>query len=87
MVTVGRLLGAKDKDRVIKEMNKVLDFEKKLAKIYEPKEQLRNTEKTYNKMTIADLQQIAPSVRSFSPSLSLHPSIHPSDCLSARPSV
>lgn len=63
MVTVGTLLGAKDRAKVEKEMTEVLEFEKNLAKIYEPKVKLRNSENIYNKMTIADLQQMAPSVR------------------------
>ena len=63
MVKIGTLLGAKDHAHVVKEMKEVLEFEKSLARIYEPKEKLRNSENIYNKMTIADLQQMAPSVR------------------------
>ena len=63
MVKTAMLLGANNKANVVKQMNKVLQFERNLAKIYEPKGKLKDSEKIYNKMTIADLQQMAPSVR------------------------
>ena len=44
-------------------MEEVFQFEKKLAEIYEPKEHLRNMEEIYHKITVADLQQLAPAVR------------------------
>lgn len=56
------LLGANNKASVVKQMNEVLQFERNLARIYEPKGKLRDSDKIYNKMTIADLQQMAPSV-------------------------
>ena len=62
MVKTAMLLGAHKKANVVKQMNEVLQFERNLAKIYEPKQKLRDSEKIYNKMTIADLQQMAPSV-------------------------
>lgn len=55
-------LGAEDKKDVVKQMNEILIFERNLAKLYEDKEKQRYTENIYNKMTIADLQQLAPSV-------------------------
>ena len=64
MVKTAMLLGANNKVNVLKQMNEVLQFERNLAKIYEPKRKLKDSEKIYNKMTIADLQQMAPSVRS-----------------------
>lgn len=45
------------------QMEEVFQLEKKLAEIYEPKERLRNMEKIYHKMTVAELQQLAPAVR------------------------
>lgn len=46
-------------------MEEVFQLEKKLAEIYEPKERLRNMEKIYHKMTVAELQQLAPAVRTW----------------------
>ena len=62
MVKTAMLLGASNRANVVKQMNEVLQFERNLAKIYETKGQLKDSEKIYNKMTIADLQQMAPSV-------------------------
>ncbi|CAB3998205.1 endothelin-converting enzyme 1-like [Paramuricea clavata] len=62
MVKTAMLLGANDKANVIKQMNEVLQFERNVAKIYEPKGKLKDSENIYNKMTIADLQQMAPSI-------------------------
>ena len=61
MVKIGVLLGGEPNDTQSK-MDKVFEFERSLAKIYEPKEKLRQTEKIYHKMTIADLQKLAPAV-------------------------
>ena len=44
-------------------MEEVFQLEKKLAEIYEPKDRLRNMEQIYHKMTVAELQQLAPAVR------------------------
>jgi predicted metalloendopeptidase len=62
MVKTAMLLGAKNKANVVKQMNEVLQFERSLAKVYELKGKLKDSEDIYNKMTIADLQQMAPSV-------------------------
>ena len=62
MVKTAMLLGANNKANVIKQMNEVLQFERNVAKIYEPEGKLKDSENIYNKMTIADLQQMAPSV-------------------------
>ena len=45
------------------QMEEVFQLEKKLAGIYEPKDRLRNMEQIYHKMTVAELQQLAPAVR------------------------
>ncbi|KAK6182937.1 hypothetical protein SNE40_010509 [Patella caerulea] len=55
-IQYGRLLGADDS--VTDKMNKVYDFEKSLAEIFVPKEELIDIEKTYHKITVADLQNM-----------------------------
>ena len=62
MVKIGTLLGG-EMNSTEEQMRGIFQFEKKLAEIYEPKERLRNMEKIYHKMTVADLQQLAPAVR------------------------
>ena len=62
MVKIGTLLGG-EMNSTEEQMREIFQFEKKLAEIYEPKERLRNMEKIYHKMTVADLQQLAPAVR------------------------
>ena len=62
MVKVGTLLGG-ELNATRAQMEEVFQFEKKLAEIYEPKERLRNMEEIYHKITVADLQQLAPAVR------------------------
>ena len=62
MVKIGTLLGG-EMNSTEEQMSEIFQFEKKLAEIYEPKERLRNMEKIYHKMTVADLQQLAPAVR------------------------
>lgn len=62
MVKVGTLLGG-ELNATRAQMEEVFQFEKKLAEIYEPKEHLRNMEEIYHKITVADLQQLAPAVR------------------------
>jgi len=62
MVKVGTLLGG-ELNKTRHQMEEVFQFEKELAKIYEPKDRLRNMEKAYHKMTVAELQQLAPAVR------------------------
>lgn len=62
MVTTGILLGGK-KSSVMKQSLEVMEFEKKLASIYENKDKLRQqTEKIYNKITVADLLKLCPAV-------------------------
>ena len=62
MVKVGTLLGG-EPNTTRRQLEEVFQFEKKLAEIYEPKERLRNMEEIYHKMTVAELQQLAPAVR------------------------
>ena len=62
MVKVGTLLGG-EANSTRHQMEEVFQLEKKLAEIYEPKERLRDMEKIYHKMTVAELQQVAPAVR------------------------
>lgn len=62
MVKVGTLLGG-EANSTRHQMEEVFQLEKKLAEIYEPKERLRDMEKIYHKMTVAELQQLAPAVR------------------------
>ena len=62
MVKVGTFLGG-EINATRHQMEEVFQFEKKLAEIYEPKERLRNMEEIYHKMTVAELQQLAPAVR------------------------
>ena len=64
MLKVGTLLGGEE-NTTRHQMEEVLQFEKKLAEIYEPKERLRKMEEIYHKMTVAELQQLAPAVRTF----------------------
>lgn len=66
MVTTGILLGGK-KSSVMKQSLEVMEFEKKLASIYENKDKLRQqTEKIYNKITVVDLLKLCPAVSTFS---------------------
>ena len=62
MVKVGSLLGG-EINSTRYQMEEVFQLEKKLAEIYEPKDRLRNMEQIYHKMTVAELQQLAPAVR------------------------
>ena len=62
MVKVGSLLGG-EINNTRHQMEEVFQLEKKLAEIYEPKDRLRNMEQIYHKMTVAELQQLAPAVR------------------------
>ena len=62
MVKVGTLLGG-EANSTRHQMEEVFQLEKNLAEIYEPKERLRDMEKIYHKMTVAELQQLAPAVR------------------------
>ena len=72
MVTTGILLGGK-KSSVMKQSLEVMEFEKKLASIYENKDKLRQqTEKIYNKITVADLLKLCPAVSTFSCSKHLY---------------
>lgn len=61
MVKVSTLLGG-EANSTRHQMEEVFQLEKKLAQIYEPKERLRDMEKIYHKMTVAELQQLAPAV-------------------------
>ena len=66
MVTTGILLGGK-KSSVMKQSLEVMEFEKKLASIYENKDKLRQqNEKIYNKITVVDLLKLCTAVSNFS---------------------
>ncbi|XP_028320046.1 endothelin-converting enzyme 2b isoform X2 [Gouania willdenowi] len=61
MVELGTLLGGeRGATRLL--MQQILDFETSLANITVPQDQLRDEEKIYHKVTIAELQLLAPSV-------------------------
>ena len=62
MEKIGALLGG-EMNSTERQLEEIFQLEKKLAEIYEPKERLRNMEKIYHKMTVAELQQLAPAVR------------------------
>uniref|UniRef100_A0A672L822 endothelin-converting enzyme 1 n=1 Tax=Sinocyclocheilus grahami TaxID=75366 RepID=A0A672L822_SINGR len=61
MVELGLLLGG-DKNSTRVQMQKILDFETALANITVPQDERRDEEKLYHKITIADLQVLAPAV-------------------------
>ncbi|XP_064461108.1 endothelin-converting enzyme homolog isoform X2 [Ornithodoros turicata] len=61
MTTVGVLLGG-DEASVKSQMEGVIEFEKALAKITIPAEERRDDEQLYHKMTIEQLQGIAPFI-------------------------
>ncbi|CAL4119395.1 unnamed protein product [Meganyctiphanes norvegica] len=55
------LLGA-DRKRAERELKEMIEFETEIAKIILPKAERRNYTKLYNKMTLYDLQMVAPEV-------------------------
>uniref|UniRef100_A0A8C1HM29 endothelin-converting enzyme 1 n=1 Tax=Cyprinus carpio carpio TaxID=630221 RepID=A0A8C1HM29_CYPCA len=61
MVELGLLLGG-DKNSTRVQMQQILDFETVLANITVPQDERRDEEKIYHKITIADLQVLAPAV-------------------------
>ncbi|XP_034404621.1 endothelin-converting enzyme 2b isoform X3 [Cyclopterus lumpus] len=61
MVELGRLLGGERSSTQIL-MQQILDFETALANITVPQDQRRDEEKIYHKVTISELQVLAPSV-------------------------
>uniref|UniRef100_A0A672M9N3 endothelin-converting enzyme 1 n=1 Tax=Sinocyclocheilus grahami TaxID=75366 RepID=A0A672M9N3_SINGR len=61
MVELGLLLGG-DKNSTRVQMQQILDFETALANITVPQDERRDEEKIYHKITIADLQVLAPAV-------------------------
>uniref|UniRef100_A0A671RNY2 endothelin-converting enzyme 1 n=1 Tax=Sinocyclocheilus anshuiensis TaxID=1608454 RepID=A0A671RNY2_9TELE len=61
MVELGLLLGG-DKNSTRVQMQQILDFETALANITVPQDERRDEEKLYHKITIADLQVLAPAV-------------------------
>ncbi|XP_053136999.1 endothelin-converting enzyme 1 isoform X2 [Hemicordylus capensis] len=62
MVQLGLLLGGRDEASVRQQMQQVLDFETALANITAPQEKRRDEELIYHKMTVGDLQGLAPAV-------------------------
>ena len=62
MIKVGTLLGG-EPNTTRHQMEEVFQLEKSLAETYESKEKLRHMDKIYHKMTVAELQQLAPAVR------------------------
>ncbi|XP_037318692.1 endothelin-converting enzyme 2b isoform X2 [Pungitius pungitius] len=61
MVELGTLLGG-DRSSTQVQMRQILDFETALANITVPQDQRRDEEKIYHKVTISELQLLAPSV-------------------------
>lgn len=61
MVELGMLLGG-DRNSTEKQMQQILDFETALANITVPQDERRDEEKIYHKITIAELQVLAPVV-------------------------
>ncbi|XP_028650828.1 endothelin-converting enzyme 2b isoform X1 [Erpetoichthys calabaricus] len=61
MVELGTLLGG-DRNSTRWQMQQILDFETTLANITVPQDERRDEEKIYHKITIAELQMLAPSV-------------------------
>ncbi|XDV31658.1 hypothetical protein PO909_002622, partial [Leuciscus waleckii] len=61
MIELGLLLGG-DKNSTRGQMQQILDFETALANITVPQDERRDEEKIYHKITIAELQVLAPAV-------------------------
>uniref|UniRef100_A0A674MCZ6 endothelin-converting enzyme 1 n=1 Tax=Takifugu rubripes TaxID=31033 RepID=A0A674MCZ6_TAKRU len=61
MVELGTLLGG-EKGSTHLQMQQILDFEKALANITVPQDQRRDEEKIYHKVSVAELQLLAPAV-------------------------
>nr|XP_005996806.1 PREDICTED: endothelin-converting enzyme 2 isoform X1 [Latimeria chalumnae] len=61
MVELGMLLGG-ERNSTSELMQEILEFETILANITVPQDQRRDEEKIYHKMTIADLQSLAPAI-------------------------
>ncbi|XP_027901030.1 endothelin-converting enzyme 2b isoform X1 [Xiphophorus couchianus] len=61
MVELGTLLGG-EKSTTQLQMQQILEFETALANITVPQDQRRDEEKIYHKVTIAELQLLAPAV-------------------------
>ncbi|TKS80520.1 Endothelin-converting enzyme 2 [Collichthys lucidus] len=61
MVELGMLLGGERTSTQL-QMQQILDFETALANITVPQDQRRDEEKIYHKVTIAELQLLAPAV-------------------------
>lgn len=55
------LLGGEENE-TRRQMQAVIDFETRLAEITTPQEERRDEEKLYNRMSISDLQRLAPFV-------------------------
>ncbi|XP_058890230.1 endothelin-converting enzyme 2-like isoform X1 [Acipenser ruthenus] len=61
MAELGMLLGG-DHNTTQAQMQQILDFETTLANITVPQDERRDEEKIYHKMTVADLQTLAPVI-------------------------
>ncbi|RXM99755.1 Endothelin-converting enzyme 2 [Acipenser ruthenus] len=61
MAELGMLLGG-DNNTTRAQMQQILDFETTLANITVPQDERRDEEKIYHKMTVADLQTLAPVI-------------------------
>ncbi|XP_043280867.1 endothelin-converting enzyme homolog isoform X1 [Venturia canescens] len=59
MTKIGVLLGGEENE-TRRQMQAVIDFETRLAEITTPQEERRDEEKLYNRMSISDLQRLAP---------------------------
>lgn len=62
MVHLGMLLGGGNDDSVRPQMQQILDFETALANITIPQEKRRDEELIYHKVTVAELQTLAPVI-------------------------
>ncbi|KAM6970673.1 endothelin-converting enzyme 2b [Aplochiton taeniatus] len=61
MVELGQLMGG-EKNSTQLQMQQILDFETELANITVPQDERRDEEKIYHKITIAELQLLAPAI-------------------------
>jgi len=64
MITTGLLLGG-EKTSIVRQAYEVLQFEKKLASIYEKRDELRKADRLYNRITVGELLTLCPAVSLF----------------------
>ena len=61
MITTALLLGG-EKSSVVRQAYEVLQFEKKLASIYEKRDALKKADQLYNRITVGELLTLCPAV-------------------------